>query len=171
MSLKVRSAKVFNICQHLEHKVDEIQWFRTGINNNISPILSQCFQNTVCICVCVCRGGLEGAVCSVTQLCLTACDPMDCSPPGSSVHGIFQARILEWAAISYSRVSSWPKNQTCVSCVSCIGRRVLYHRTTWEALPFKSTGKPVLMDQLWAVEPGACLRHVCTWCVSLAQVI
>ena len=41
-------------------------------------------------------------LCSVAQLCLTLCDPMDCSPPGSSVHGIFQARILEWEAISYS---------------------------------------------------------------------
>ena len=39
---------------------------------------------------------------SVTQLCLTLCDPIDCRPPGSSVHGVFQARILEWAAISYS---------------------------------------------------------------------
>jgi len=42
-------------------------------------------------------------LCSVTQLHLTLCDPTDCSPPGSSVHGIFQARILEWVAISYSR--------------------------------------------------------------------
>ena len=53
----------------------------------------------LCVCMCVYTGGLdsikEGDVCSVTQLCLTACDPMDCSPPGSSVHGIFQARILD----------------------------------------------------------------------------
>ena len=41
----------------------------------------------------------------VTQLCLTLCNPMDCSPPGSSVHGIFQARILEWVAISFSKNS------------------------------------------------------------------
>ena len=45
-------------------------------------------------------------VCSVTQSRPTLCDPRDCSPPGSSVHGIFQARILEWVAISYSRRSS-----------------------------------------------------------------
>ena len=50
---------------------------------------------TVGLCVCVS---------SVTQSCLTLCDPTDCSPPGSSVHGIFQARILEWVAISYSKV-------------------------------------------------------------------
>ena len=44
-------------------------------------------------------------VCSVAQFCLTLCDPMDCSLPGSSVHGILQARILEWVAISSSRGS------------------------------------------------------------------
>ena len=54
--------------------------------------------------------------CSVIQLCPTFCDPIDCSPPGSSVHGILQARILEWVAISSSRGSSWPGDQTCVSC-------------------------------------------------------
>ena len=48
-------------------------------------------------------------------------DPMDCSLWGSSVHGIFQARVLEWIAISFSRVSSWPRNRTCVSCIA--GRR------------------------------------------------
>ena len=45
----------------------------------------------------------------VAQLCLTLCDPMDCSLPGSSVHGIFQVRILEWAAISFSRGPSQPR--------------------------------------------------------------
>ena len=55
------------------------------------------------------------------------CDPRHCSPPGSSVYGILQARILEWVAISSSRRSSQPKDQTRVSYVSCIGRWVLYH--------------------------------------------
>ena len=45
----------------------------------------------------------------VAQLCPTLCDPMDCSPPGSSIHGIFQARVLEWVAISFSRGSSQPR--------------------------------------------------------------
>ena len=54
----------------------------------------------------------------VTQLCLTVCDPMDCSPPGSSVHGILQARVLEWIATSFSRGSSWSKDQTQVSCIA-----------------------------------------------------
>ena len=54
----------------------------------------------------------------VAQSCLTLWDPMDCCPPGSPVHGIFQARILEWFAISFSRGSSWPRDQTQVSCIT-----------------------------------------------------
>ena len=71
--------------------------------------------------------------CSVAQLCPTLCDPIDYSPPGSSVHGIRQARILELVAISSSRESSQSRDQTCISCVPCIGRQILYHCTTWEA--------------------------------------
>ena len=52
----------------------------------------------------------------VTHSCLTLCDPMDCSLPGFSVHGILQTIILEWVAIPFSRGSSWPRNQTQVSC-------------------------------------------------------
>ena len=51
----------------------------------------------------------------VAQLCPTLCDPMDCSLPGFSVHGILQARILEWVTISFSKGSSPPKDQTQVS--------------------------------------------------------
>ena len=59
---------------------------------------------------------LESPVCVlVTPLCLTLCDPMDCSPPGTSVHGILQARILEWVAIPSSRGSSGPRNQNPAS--------------------------------------------------------
>ena len=54
----------------------------------------------------------------VAQSCLTLCDPKDCSPPGSSIHGIFQARVLEWAAISFSRGSSRPRDRTSVSCIA-----------------------------------------------------
>ena len=66
-------------------------------------------------------------VCSVAQSCLTLCDPVGCSLPGSSVQGISQPWRLEWGAISFSRGSSRPRDQTCVSC---IGRWVLYHCTT-----------------------------------------
>ena len=62
--------------------------------------------------------------CSVTQSCLTLCDPMDCNLPGSSVLGISQARILEWVTISFSRGSSTPRDRTSVSCT---GRQILHH--------------------------------------------
>ena len=54
----------------------------------------------------------------VVQSCPTLCDPIDSSLPGSSVHGIFQARILEWVAIFFSRGSSWPRDRTQVSCIA-----------------------------------------------------
>ena len=60
--------------------------------------------------------------CMYDQSYLTLCDPVDCCPPASSAHRIFQARVLEWVAISYSRGSSQPKDQTQISC---IGRRFL----------------------------------------------
>ena len=54
----------------------------------------------------------------VDESCPTLCDPMDCSPPGSSVHGILQARILQWVAIAFSRGSSSPRDQTQVSNIT-----------------------------------------------------
>ena len=71
--------------------------------------------------MCVC------ARAKLLQSCPTLCDPTDCSPPGFSVHGILQARILEWVAVPSSRRSSRPRDQTCVSYISCISRQVLYH--------------------------------------------
>ena len=73
-----------------------------------SSINSHCMCVYVCVCVCV----------LVTQSYLTLCDPMDCSPPGSSVHGILQARILEWNAITFSRGSSWSRDQIWVSWIA-----------------------------------------------------
>ena len=54
------------------------------------------------------------------QSCPILCDPMDCSSPGSSVHGILQARLPEWVANASSRGSSWPRDRTCVSYASCM---------------------------------------------------
>ena len=59
--------------------------------------------------------------------CLTLCDPINSSLPGSSVTGILQTRILEWVAMPSSRGSSQPRDRICITYVSCIGRRVLYH--------------------------------------------
>ena len=93
------------------------------------------------------------------QSCLTLCDPMNCSPPGSSIHGIFQARILEWVAISYSRGSSPPRDRTHVSCSSCVSRRMLYHCATWEA-PIE-LGSPALQaDSLPVGLPGKPKKHL-----------
>ena len=56
--------------------------------------------------------------CLVAKFCLTLCDPMDCSLPGSPVHGILQTRILEWVTIPFSRRSSLPRDQTCIFCIA-----------------------------------------------------
>ena len=79
-------------------------------------------------CSSACMGPFEGgrhylhyfhhSLSEVAQSCPTLCNPMDCSLPGSSVHGIFQARVLEWAAISLARGSSQPRNWTQVSCIA-----------------------------------------------------
>ena len=63
----------------------------------------------------------------VAQSCLTLFDPMDCSLPGSSIQGIFQARTLEWVAISFSRVSSWPRDCFWVSHIA--GRVFIFWAT------------------------------------------
>ena len=64
----------------------------------------------VCVCVCVCM--------LIARFCPILCDPVDCSPPGPSVHEILQARILEKVAISSSRGFSPPRDQTQVSCIA-----------------------------------------------------
>ena len=87
-----------------------------------------CAHVSVCECVCACTQERTGA-----QSYLTLCDFMDCSLPGSPVHGISEAIILAWVAISYFTASSRPRDRTCVSVISCIGRWVLYHCVTWEA--------------------------------------
>ena len=89
----------------------------------------------------------------VTQSCLTLCDPMGCSPPGSSVHGILQARILEWVAIFYSRRSSWPRDWTHVSC---IGKWILYCWATREVFGTLSKSFNVLE---WVILWQWCFRN------------
>ena len=76
----------------------------------------------------------------VAQLCLTLCDPMNYRPPGSSVHGILQARILEWVAISFFRGSFRSRNRTQASCTA---GRVFTDWARREALPSKPPGKPL----------------------------
>ena len=78
-----------------------------------------------------CLSGLLLLCCA--QSCPTLRDPMDRSPLGSSVHGIFQARILERVAIFFSNGISQPRDQTHISWVSCIGKWILHHYATWKA--------------------------------------
>ena len=73
---------------------------------------------------------------------------MECSPPSSSVHRILQSRILEWVAMPSSKGSSQNRNQIHMSCVSCIGRQILYHCATWEAnqqKPLNKRNQPFLI--------------------------
>ena len=82
-------------------------------------------------------------VCLVAQSCLTLCNPMDCSPPGSSVHGISQARILEWVAMFFSRTSFWARDWTHISCILCTAGdsftleppNIIYLETKSESVP------------------------------------
>ena len=97
----------------------------TGLEPQNHGILNlHCFkplglwQFAIAACVHVCMLSLRSY--------MTLFDPVDCSTPGSCVHGILQARILEWTAISSSRGTSWPRDWTCSSCVSCIDRWILY---------------------------------------------
>ena len=94
----------------------------SGEHSGNLPCLSASRLLLQAVCVCTC---------SVARSNPTLCDPMECSPPGSSVHGISQARILERTAFSYSKGSSWPRYWIHVSC---IGKRILYHWATREAL-------------------------------------
>ena len=79
-----------------------------------------------------------------------SCNPMDCSLPGSSVHGVSQARILEWVAISFSKGSFWPRDQTWVSCIA--GRFF----TDW------APEKPTAIISLWPTNAPASLVHMCS---------
>ena len=88
------------------------------------------------------------------HLCLILCDFMDYSLPGSSAHGILQARILEQVAISYSKGYSQPRGWIHVSCVFYIGKWILYHCATWQAhlrekikaIPTPSPSTEILFD-------------------------
>ena len=95
----------------------------SDVQQNDSKIYSLYIIYIMYICVCVCAQSL--------QSCLILWNPMDCRLPGSSVHGIFQARILEWVAISYSRGSSWPRDWTHLSFVSELAGRFFTTSTTW----------------------------------------
>ena len=107
-------------------------------------------------------------MCSVTQLCPTLCDLTDCSLPGSSVHGILQARILEWVAISSFRGSSWPRDWAHVSWVSaCIGRWILYHCTTWDECSQPHYSLIVKEKRQSKCQSTSVINR--TWCIHITE--
>ena len=75
---------------------------------NVNFLLYIFFAHDITCCLCVCQ----------SLSCVWICDPMDCSPPGSSVQGILQARVLEWVTISFSGGSSWSRDWTHISCIA-----------------------------------------------------
>ena len=95
---------------HTSHHLSRRPFYMLNISHRL-PYSHESLQ-THCI---------HSLLCCVCQLlsCVQLCHPMDCSPPGSSLHGILQARILEWLAMPFSRISPLPRNLHC--------RRVLYH--------------------------------------------
>ena len=91
--------------------------------------------------------GIGYCACEYAQSCPTLCSPLDCNPPGSSVHGMFQAKILELAAISYSRGSSWPRDLTCISVFSVLAGEF------FTPVP---PGKPLLVTLIFIVNLYQC---------------
>ena len=121
-------SKLWKIAKDEESVVHEVTKSRTQLSNwtitkyvcFLCHLPATAHRHRLCVPVCL-----------VTQSCPTVWDPVDCNPPGSSFHGILQARILEWVAISFSRGSSWPRDRTWISLFSW---QILYHWATWEAL-------------------------------------
>ena len=114
-SYRTKAVHLYEISKVVQFLKQKAEWglFKTGEGGNRELL----FRDSVSmLCNNACR--VNNTVKKwITQSCPTPCNPMDCSPPGSSVHGILQARTLEWVAIPFSR-SSWPKDQTWISCIS-----------------------------------------------------
>ena len=109
-------------------------------------------------CLCISRVQITWCLCAeLLQSRVTPSNSMDCSPADSSVHGILQARILEWVALPTSRGSSWPKNWTCLSY---IGKWILYHGASTEtqhySYLFKRVPEKHLFLLYWLYQ---CLRQ------------
>ena len=140
----VRGSQRVDMAEQLSTRIHQGQWELTevglffffqiiiqGLNNSFvfQVILKHTLWGQVIVCL-YCNLSLNIDTHSSRkslQSCLPVYDPMDCSPPGSSVYGILQARILERVAVPSSRGSSWPRDWTWVSYVPWIGSRVLYH--------------------------------------------
>ena len=114
----------------------------------------------------------------VTQLCPTLCNPVDCSPPGSSIHGILQSRILEWVVIFFSRGSFWPKDPTQVSWITSRFFTVWVTKealTSWQIEGEKGGSSDRLyflglQKSLWMVTAAMKLKEICSLEGKLQQI-
>ena len=98
----------FLTCIQISQEADQVVWYSHLFQNFSQFIVMHTLKGF----------GIVNKAEMSLQLCPVICNPMDCSPPGSSVHGILQARILEWVAISFSKGSSQPRDRTQVSCTA-----------------------------------------------------
>ena len=105
----------------------------------------------------------DGVCVCVSQSHLTLCDPMDYSLPGFSVYAVFQARILEQVTISYSRGSSLPRDQTCISCVSCMSRQIHYNCHLRSAHTTPDLTKRLRMSQEYLYPALLIQQNLCVW--------
>ena len=125
------------LLSHPRHFCEEVDWSETGKNPSgycVDPTNRVSVASTPpCVCVCVC---------ACVHMRLTLCNPIDCSPSGSSVHGVFQARKLKCFAVSYSRGSSKPRDQSWVSLSPALAG---------DSLPLVPPGKPTVhkRQSLW----------------------
>ena len=106
------------------------------------------------------KGNLILLKSEVIQSCPTLCNPMGWSLPGSSVHGILQARVLEWVAISFSRGSSWPRDRTQVSCI--VSRRYTIWATSINKFFPISLASRMVMWPVWPIG-GKHMSHCRQW--------
>ena len=128
LKLNIQNTKIMasGIWQIEGEKVETVTFYFLGLQNHCRWWLPAALKFKRCLLLGR-KAVTNPCVFKSLQSCLTLCDPLHCSP-SSCVHGILQARILEWAATSSPRGSSWPRNWTHLSYVSYTGRRVLYHQ-------------------------------------------
>ena len=118
---------------------------------------------------------IAAAAAKSLQTCPILCDPMDCSPPGSSVHGTVEARLVERIAIPFSRGSSWPRNQTCKSCTAGAFFTIWANRAAPETADLqkycaKQRGRLGEGQVLVKLKfPGRCMSLENEWCVLILE--
>ena len=118
---KAEEGRMYSLCLLLSWIINLFVRSEQDLYHWISSLgpLYPVWHYTTCFAgLLICRWLCYAGLCSVTQSCPTLCDPMDCYLPGSSVHGILQARILQQVAMPSSRESSWPRDQTQVSNIA-----------------------------------------------------